>query len=71
MLRANGIVPHPEPLQVEPKQHTSDNPPSPETSSGKGERSESKVKEEIDTELETEDENNMREKALLVHFLYF
>jgi hypothetical protein len=63
MLHANGIVPrNPEPHQV-------DTPPSPaETSSGKRERSELEVKEEVESELEADDEDGMREKALLVRF---
>jgi hypothetical protein len=70
MLRANGIVPHPEPHQVEPQQHTTPPSPSPETSSGKGERSKLEVKEEVKSELETDDEDsdNMREKFFLVRF---
>ena len=66
MLCANGIVPrNPEPL--EPQEHALDTPTS-GTSSGKGERSTSKVKEEVESGSETDDED--REKALLVCFIF-
>jgi hypothetical protein len=60
MLRANGIV---------PRNPTLDTPPPPETSSGKGEHS--KLKEEVESEFETDDEDDMREKALLVRTVRF
>ena len=68
MLRANDIVPrNPEPL--EPQVHTHDIPTTSGTSIGKGETS--KVKREAVEEglgSDTDDENSMREKALLVCF---
>ena len=68
MLRANDIVPrNPEPL--EPQVHTHDIPTTSGTPIGKGETS--KVKREAVEEglgSDTDDENSMREKALLVCF---
>lgn len=65
MLQANEIAPrNPEPLK--PREHTLDAPPTPETSSGK--RKHRKVKEEVGSEGEYEDEESKREKALLVRF---
>jgi hypothetical protein len=62
MLQANGIAPrNPEPLK--PREHTF---VTPETSSGK--RKHCKVKEEVGSEGEYEDEERKREKALLVRF---
>ena len=65
MLRANDIVPrNPEPL--EPQEHTHGTLRTSNTS-GKGKHS--KVKREADESgLETDDEDSMREKALLVRF---
>jgi hypothetical protein len=62
MLRANGIVPqNPEPLEY---------PLASETSSGKGKHP--KVKKEADSQSgsETDDEDSLREKALLVRFRF-
>ena len=62
MLRANGIVPqNPEPLEY---------PLTSGTSSGKGEHP--KVKKEADSQSgsETDDEDSLREKALLVRFRF-
>ena len=65
MLRANDIVPrNPEPL--EPQAHTLDTSPISETSSGKGKYS--KLKKEAESRFESDDEDSMREKALLVCF---
>ena len=61
MLRANGIAPqNPEPR--EPKEHA----PTSETSSGKGKH----FKVEKEVESGCEDEDSMREKALLVCFRF-
>jgi hypothetical protein len=65
MLRANDIVPqNPEPL--EPQVHTLDTLP---TSSGKGEP---RVKKEGESRAgsETDDEDSIREKALLVRLRF-
>ena len=65
MLRANDIVPrNPEPL--EPQENALDTPPTSETFSGKGEQ----VKEEVESGSESDDEDSMREKALLVRFRF-
>ena len=63
MLRANDIVPHPEPL--EPQEHALDTLLTSETSSGKGKHC--KVEK---VESGSEDEDIMKEKALLVCFRF-
>ena len=66
MLRANDIVPR-NPDLLESQEHTLDTPSISETSSGKGEYSEySKLKKEAEPESESDDEDSMREKVLLV-----
>jgi len=65
MLQANEVAPrNPEPL--ESKERARDTLPTPETSSRK--REHSIVKEESDSEGESEGEDSKREKALLVCF---
>jgi hypothetical protein len=71
MLRANDIAPrNPEPLEPPSQERTLNTPLTSETSSGKGEHF--KVKKEADSETgsETDDEDSMREKALLVRFKF-
>ena len=67
ILRANNIVPRsPDSERFEPEHDT---PPTSETSSAKGEHS--KVKNEVESGSETDDEDSiMREKALLVCFRF-
>lgn len=68
MLHANDIVPrNPEPLR--PQEHALDTLPTSEMSTGKGENS--KVKKEAEVSSDTEDDDSMiREKALLVRFIF-
>ena len=67
MLRANGIVPqNPEPL--EPQERTLNTPPSTERM---GEHSKVNEEPKVESELETDDEDDMREKALLVRTVDF
>ena len=69
MLRVNDIVPqNSEPL--ESQEHALNTPPTSKTSSRKGEHS--KVKEEVESGSEIDDEDSMslREKALLVCFRF-
>ena len=71
MLRAIEIAPRmPGPESLEPQDHAPDTVtlPTSETSSGKGEHL--KVKKEVQSRLETDDEDSMREKALLVSFKF-
>jgi hypothetical protein len=66
MLHANDIVPrNPEPL--EPQEYALDTV-TPETSSGKGKQF--KVEKDVESGLETDDEESMKEKALLVCFRF-
>ena len=65
MLHANDIVPrNPEPLA---SQEALDTPPISETSSGKGKQ---RFKVEKEVESGSEDEDSMKEKALLVRFIF-
>ena len=64
MLRANDIVPrNPEPF--EPQEYT---PLTSEMSTRKGENS--KVKKEVESGSDTDDDDRIREKALLVRFRF-
>ena len=64
MLRANDIVPrNPEPF--EPQEHI---PLTSEMSTGKGENS--KVKKEVESGSDTDDDDRIREKTLLVRFRF-
>ena len=66
MLLANDIVPrNPEPL--EPQESALD-AAAPSTSETKGEHF--KVKKEVESGLESDDEDSIREKALLVGFRF-
>jgi hypothetical protein len=65
MLRANDIVPR-NPELLESQEHTLDTPPIAETSSGNGEYS--KLKREAESGSDSDDEDSMREKVLLVRF---
>jgi hypothetical protein len=62
MLLANDIVPR-NPELLDPQEHTLDTPPISETPSGN-----SNVKKEAESESESDDEESIREKALLVRF---
>ena len=69
MLLANETVPR-DPEPPEPQESALDAvaPPTSETSSGKGKHLE--VKKEVESGFETDDEDSMREKALLVRFRF-
>ena len=68
MLRANGSVSQ-NPKPLEPQEYALDiiTPPTSETSSVKGDF---KVKKIVESGLETDGEDSMREKALLVSFRF-
>ena len=69
MLRANDIVPR-NPELLEPQKSALDavTPPTSETSSGKRKRI--KAEKDVESGLESDDEEGIREKALLVCFTF-
>ena len=69
MLRANDIVPrNPEPLEPQKSALDTVTPPKSETSSGKGKHF--NVKKEVESGLEIDDKDSIKEKALLVRFIF-
>ena len=70
MLRANDIVPR-NPELLEPQKSALDavTPPKSETSSGKGKYF--NVKKEVESGLEIDDKDSIKEKALLVRFIFY
>ena len=69
MLRANDIVPrNPEPLELQNSALDAVTPPKSETSSGKGK--DFNVKKEVESGLEIDDKDSIKEKALLVRFIF-
>ena len=69
MLRANDIVPrNPEHLEPQKSGFDAVTPPKSETSSGKGKYF--NVKKEVESGLEIDDKDSIKEKALLVRFIF-
>ena len=69
MLLANDIVPrNPEPLEPQESVLDAATPPTSETSSGK--QKHIKVEKDVESGLESDDEESITEKALLVRFIF-